>query len=300
MKRFKNILVVLNDVAGDDETLAQAVALAQKNNAVLTIAAVIEDVKASSEYTTEREEHLFRLASSLAQDNVSIHTVVLNGTPFLEIIRQVMRNDHDMVMMTAEGDVGYAQLFFGSTSLHLIRKCPCPVWLTKPEAHNDYARIMAAVDLDCDGSSESELNITIMDLATSLARLNDAKLYIAHAWEVSGKDRDTLKSEITDEIENWILHTHEMNRRRKLDLLLDRYELEDVNHVVHLMRGAPEYVLPQLADTSQIDLIVMGTIGRSGIPGFFIGNSAELMLRQVQCSVLAVKPENFVTPVTLS
>ena len=48
-----------------------------------------------------------------------------------------------------------------------------------------------------------------------------------------------------------------------------------------------------------IELIVMGTAGRVGLPGFFIGNTAEEVLRQVDCPVLTVKSEDFVTPVTI-
>ena len=48
-----------------------------------------------------------------------------------------------------------------------------------------------------------------------------------------------------------------------------------------------------------IDLLVMGTVCRTGIAGFLIGNTAEEVLNQVGCSVLTLKPEGFVTPVTL-
>ncbi len=47
----------------------------------------------------------------------------------------------------------------------------------------------------------------------------------------------------------------------------------------------------------EIDLVVMGTICRTGVPGFFVGNTAESILQQVECSVLTVKPDGFVTPV---
>ena len=43
----------------------------------------------------------------------------------------------------------------------------------------------------------------------------------------------------------------------------------------------------------------MGTVGRTGIPGLLIGNTAETILQQVDCSVLAIEPPGFVTPVTL-
>jgi len=58
-------------------------------------------------------------------------------------------------------------------------------------------------------------------------------------------------------------------------------------------------LIPLIVAEQQIDLIVMGTVARTGVPGFFIGNTAESILRQVKCSVMAVKPEGFVTPVTL-
>ena len=48
-----------------------------------------------------------------------------------------------------------------------------------------------------------------------------------------------------------------------------------------------------------IDLLVMGTVARSGIPGLVIGNTAERLLPQVPCSLLAVKPAGFESPVTL-
>jgi len=44
---------------------------------------------------------------------------------------------------------------------------------------------------------------------------------------------------------------------------------------------------------------VMGTLHRTGLAGFFIGNTAEKVLSEVNCSVLTVKPAGFVTPVSL-
>jgi len=50
----------------------------------------------------------------------------------------------------------------------------------------------------------------------------------------------------------------------------------------------------------QADLVVMGTVARTGIAGWLIGNTAEAILEQLQCSVLAVKPHGFVSPVKLA
>jgi nucleotide-binding universal stress UspA family protein len=64
-------------------------------------------------------------------------------------------------------------------------------------------------------------------------------------------------------------------------------------------RGEPEAVIPQFVVDEGIDLVVMGTVARRGIPGLLIGNTAERILRKLPCSVLAVKPDGFVSPVSL-
>lgn len=61
----------------------------------------------------------------------------------------------------------------------------------------------------------------------------------------------------------------------------------------------PGEVIPALARKKRVELIVMGTVARTGIPGFFIGNAAEKTLAEVDCSVLAVKPKAFSTPIEI-
>jgi universal stress protein E len=64
-------------------------------------------------------------------------------------------------------------------------------------------------------------------------------------------------------------------------------------------RGEPEAVIPQFVVDHGVDLIVMGTVARRGIPGLLIGNTAERILRKRPCSVLPVKPDGFISPVGL-
>jgi universal stress protein E len=54
-----------------------------------------------------------------------------------------------------------------------------------------------------------------------------------------------------------------------------------------------------MAREKEIDLIVMGTVGRTGLSGMLIGNTAEKILRHIACSVLAVKANGFRSPVKL-
>ncbi len=299
MKRFKNILLVYNNGVGDDDTLSQVVALAKRNDAELTMVEIVTKTALPAREIAERHKHLSRMIASIQNEGVKTSTAILEGTPFLEIIRQVLRRGHDLVTIPAEGDVGFKHLFFGSTSMHLMRKCPCSVWVTKPGASNEYERILAAVDPSADAVEVDGLNTEILDLATSLAHLNNSELHIFHAWEITGNDLDTLRSEITEEIRDQVLRKNELMYRKPLERLLDRYVLDNDKHQIHLVRGDPGILLPKMVEEKQIDLVVMGTVVRTGIPGFFIGNTAESVLRQVNCAVLTVKPAGFVTPIVL-
>lgn len=68
---------------------------------------------------------------------------------------------------------------------------------------------------------------------------------------------------------------------------------------LHLLRGQPRSVIPDLAAQLRADLVVMGTVSRTGIPGLIMGNTAEIIIGRISCSVLAVKPPGFASPVTL-
>jgi nucleotide-binding universal stress UspA family protein len=81
--------------------------------------------------------------------------------------------------------------------------------------------------------------------------------------------------------------------------LLQPYALEELEHEVYLLKGEAGRLIPEVAAVKEAKLIVMGTVSRTGVAGLLIGNTAEKILGQVNCGVLAVKPDGFVTPVTV-
>ena len=300
MRRFKNILAVYGDTIGADDAFSQAAALACENNARLTFIDVLPERYATEAAVEERRKRLKRLIPAVKAEGVSdVHTLVASGTPFLRIIQQVLRDRHDLVIASADGGASLRNVYFGSTATHLMRKCPSPVWIVKPGQSAKYARILACIDPKPNGKPAHKLDKMILDLSTSLAEANSAELHIVHAWEVEGKDRDTIASEVRDETRAALLSKHEEIHRQQVNELLTPYRLEALDSHLHLPRAAPQKAIVSLVDNKDIDLIVMGTISRTGIPGLIIGNAAETILSVVQCGVLTVKPDGFVTPVVL-
>jgi nucleotide-binding universal stress UspA family protein len=242
--------------------------------------------------------HLDQIVSSIQQAGVQASSKVLYGTPFLEIIREVLRNGHDLVMIAAEGRGSLREMLFGSTTMRLMRQCPCPVWVIKPLQFKRYACILVAVDPTPEDEERNALNIKVLDLATYLAQLEQSELLIIHAWNFSVEDSLRRRSIRIPEnqIDEWARGVQDLHRRR-LCTLLEQYDLERLKHQVYLLKGEADRLIPKLVKAKDVELIVMGTVVQTGIAGLFIGGTAAKVLRQVDCSVLTVKPDGFKTPV---
>jgi len=313
VKRFKNILLLADQGTDSNAILRRAAALANNNRARLTVVDVIEELprdiqkfivvitpmELQKRVIQERQKQLERLVAPILKEGLRVGINVLSGTPFLEIIRQVLRQKHDLVIMAAEGRSGLKDRLFGSTSLHLMRKCPCPVWVMKPTRRERFHRILAAVDPSFAEEEKNLLNIKIMELATSLAQTEQGELHIVHAWNFRGDGllgvRGRMSGETIDQLANQTRAIH----KKGFDELIGNYSLKNLNHRLHFLKGDPAALITDLTAEHGIDLMVMGTVCRTGVAGFFIGNTAENVLQQVDCSVLTVKPEGFVSPVKL-
>jgi len=108
------------------------------------------------------------------------------------------------------------------------------------------------------------------------------------------------RARISDSEVDLLLEQTRLRHRDRLDGLLADYGMTSADPGVHLVQDEPAPAILETARANEVDLIVLGTVGRSGIPGMFIGNTAEEVLQGTRASILAVKPTGFVSPVTLS
>lgn len=314
MQRFKNILFCTEGKPSDLPALETAMRLAAGNEGKLTVFNVVEKLP----------RELLRLAAAMpsgALENMamdeargSIEGLVASaaaigppaeikiacGRPGIEIVRAVLHHHYDLVILSGCSHKGIRSRIFGSTGMRLMRKCPCPVWVIQTPREKPIARILAAVDPDPMDEPRDSLNTKIMELALSQARMNGGELHVAHAWQpIDEPSRWGWQKEIpASEIDEWSRQIRD-EHQRSLANLIARFDAGGVPIHAHLLEGDAESVIPETAVSEQIDLIVMGTLAHVGIEGYFIGNTAEKVLERVSCSVLAVKPDGFVSPVKL-
>ncbi len=318
MQPFRNILVGV-DLAQYDPTslqpspvaravVQQALWLAAKMNARLTYFAALNLTTESLPYLEESDrQHLTQSAQQAANKilsdlvrqaeahGIAAASELALGGSWLELIRQVLRDKHDLLLVGTRDRKGLGRMLFGSTAIKLVRRCPCPVWVAKPEGIPTPLNILVASDLS--PAAEDALC-----LAANLAQVTPAKIHLLHVVDFP---LDHIWSTGLPDVKEEI-YRHDL--RHKAELALQA----QVDHAgacglspavqVHLiddMGGLPDEGILNYIQAQKIDLLVMGTIGRSGIPGVMIGNTAERLLPDLTCSLLAVKPAGFVSPVHL-
>ncbi len=320
MKRFKSILVVCQEDCQPELAIERARILAQQNGASITLvdvvspretemAEVLSDVteRASQDMKARISDyHQARLAEhgqELRDAGIETTTRVLWGVVFVEIIRAVLRGGHDLVIKAINPNLRFrGQHVIGGLDMHLMRKCPCPVWILKEQIERDDLRVLAAVDPDSSDDKREGLNRLIMDLSTSVCKAERGQVHVVHAWSLEQEGallNGTHERAMADEL-GQIREKVRALRAQALDRLISHYPADDKRRQVHLLRGEPGEVIPDFADSNEIDLIVMGTVGCTDVPGVFMGDTAEVILNRLNCSVLAVKPHNFRTPIELN
>jgi nucleotide-binding universal stress UspA family protein len=297
LQRFKNILFVNEPGTARTEAPRAAVELARRNDARLTLCDVAYELARGFTQLRQplealRRQRLKALLEEIDTGGVDIDFVLLDGAPFVEVIRQVKRGAHDLVIKNAEPDA-LSESSFGTNDMHLLRKCPCPLWVARSDRIVPYRSIVAALDVDPDIRANAELNELILDLATSLARQSGCGIHIAHGVWVHGERQMLGLNPETDSALKRLLD----ERQAQLTDLLSQRDLDGLDLQVHLEHAHPaDYVL-DVASRAGADLVVMGTVARTGVPGFFIGNTAERIVSRLRCSALTVKPGEFHTPI---
>ena len=310
MRRFKSILFVADGGEGEKSVLARAVRLASANSAKLTIFAALDadryqfnDQETHSALEAFNKAHLEerrKELESLRQEVISEHpqltidVAVETGTMAVSVILAVLVNHHDLVMKAAGGGAGKWKKLFGGGDQKLMRKCPCPVWIAKPSTETHLSKILAAVDLDPTEPDTESLARKIMELATSLATDEGSELHVVHVWRLAAETVLRGRQIDTADVDK-IVESMEAAHQSELDRLVDLYPYD--KRTLHLVKGQAGDIIPEFAEELDVDLVVIGTVGRAGIPGLLIGNTAEEILNVVDCSVLTLKPEGFETPI---
>lgn len=316
----RKILAVMDD-SDAQIALVSAAALAKRHGAALEVLACVEpphDLGVIARVSGRDPARLLDAVCAETKSRMKAHLAahlpdhqgdlqVKVGKTFIEIIRHVIEADCDFVVKGAKPLTGVHRLLFASTDQHLLRKCPCPVWLQTATAVSAAKCVIAAVDVDVADAAEPDtlmsLNRRVIETARLVAAPQGAQVVVLHAWDAIGEGMVWAFSSkadgrmSADAYVNEILDTRQKAMNRLLRECAEHGPGNtDVALIPRLIRGAPEQVIEEQTRQLRADLVVMGTVARTGLSGVFIGNTAENIINSLECPVLAVKPDGFVSP----
>ena len=310
MHSFRNILYASTGIGDDIEGLKQALSLARANQAALKCLLVYPELPKSHEMYQDRyrEFLLDQMDTAIRQARAALHlrsseppvTVELDAgadPPAVRMIRHALREVHDLLIKEAEpieGGVGFTSL-----DMTLLRKCPCPVWLARPISRpKNEARVAVAVSADNRETSEHDLALRLLTLGRSLADTCNGELAIVSCWDFAFERflRGNTRVEIPADTLQSTMQNAQSAHQLELGRLLEASGIGGRYHV-HRMKGQPEKMIPLFVRSRKIDILVMGTVARTGIFGYLMGNTAENIMHELDCALLAIKPGGFVSPV---
>ena len=307
MIECKRILAVVDAERDNQPALSRAYELASKTGASVTAMMVAYDL--SYDMTTmlspdEREamrdavtkEHAKWLATHLQEQGFTETDIVVewNNRSYESIIYYTLNNQIDLVVKATKKHDDLASVIFTPTDWHLMRKCPRPVLLVKEHGWPEGGEIIAAVNVGSEDDEHAALNDKLTVIANDYASLLKGSVNLVNSYpstplniaiEVPEFDPDTYH----DAVKN-----HHLKEMRSHAL---KYGIPEDKCVVR--EGLPEKVIPQVAKALDAELVVIGTVGRVGISAALIGNTAEHVIDELNCDVLAIKPDGFVSPLSV-
>jgi universal stress protein E len=232
-------------------------------------------------------EALEALANEARNSGVETEMILTTGRPWFAITKLAMQQGTDLVIIGKRNESSEEGRRLGSNAIKLLRKCPTPVWVVRPEHDLVHRLVLAATDLTDVGDQS-------LAAACDIALRHECELNAVHAWSVP-MDLQLESSRISEDDYAAELDKIKLAALMHMDRLIP-VELKD-RAELHAVKGNPDQAIRDAVAHLDPDLLVMGTVSRTGIAGLLVGSTAERMLDQVDCSILALKPDGFLSPV---
>jgi nucleotide-binding universal stress UspA family protein len=222
--------------------------------------------------------------AGMARDRLpgDVTTAVERGAPATAVADYARRHGIDLIAMGTRGRSGLERALLGSVAEKTIRTASIPVFAV-PRAAGDAARPdeheheYDDVLLPTDGSEGA---VAAIDLGVALADAYDATVHTVYSVE-------TGRLPATEGVEP--LHDAlEATGREALSTVRERARAAGVGVSAHLGRGPAARVILSYVEDHGVDLVVMGTHGRSGVERYLVGSVTETVVRHAAVPVCCV------------
>lgn len=296
---YDRILVPTDGSDHAERAARHAVALAAAFEAELDVLSVVDlqrDAGAfsaggiSEEYhdrlRSEGERAVAETADMVADvaGGPSIETAVVEGETEETILERAEETGADLVAMGTGGRRGLRRFVTGDVTEYVVRTSPVPV-LTAQATDDPPVTDYDDVLLPTDGS---EAAATAVEHALAVAEAFDATVHAVNVVDLAAVAAGSDAMPDTDLVER-------LNDRGEADTeaVADRAAETDadVDVVTEVREGSPGAAILEYVEEAGVDLVVMGTRGRSGLDRLLLGSTTDHVIRRSSVPVLATRPD---------
>ncbi|MFB6282997.1 MAG: universal stress protein [Halobacteria archaeon] len=293
---YDDVLIPTDGTEGTLSAVRHGINIATKSGADLHVLYVVDksgiDLLSSEstkedimEVTDEEGLDAVKQVTDIVSDRkpeLETHTSILKGHPAETIVDYVADNGIDLVSMGTHGRTGWRRYLIGSVTNEVVRTSTAPILSARlpvekmnlPPYGFSYRDILVATD----GSEKAR---EAARHGAKIAERFDASLHLLYVIDVSQYNKGVTLELALQELEN------------EADMLLDEekrfIENEyDVEVETVLRQGNPHESIVNYSEENMIDLLTMGTHGRTGIHRYLLGSVTEKVVRTSSIPVLTV------------
>jgi universal stress protein E len=268
--QVNKILVVFDPTSDYQPALERAALIAgNEGNAIHLFSCIYDDLDGTADEDREienlialQQEILDEATKHLVEQGLQVSTAIEWNKNWYEAVVKASKNSGVEAVIKASHKHSATQRLFKKTSdWTLIRQCDCPVLLVKERPSEEGRKVLAAVDLRGEKDHYEEINANILDFCRRYVGTKNAELHFVNAHKdlSSRPDKGSMKRACGIATEN-----------------------------VHIKMGEPSKVIVETADELGANLVVIGNSARSGFSAAVNSNTAEKVLDELECDLLAI------------
>jgi len=230
-------------------------------------------------FERQSREWLETTEESIPED-VPCQTVLRDGSPAKTIAEYADEIDAGMIAMGTHGRSGVSRYVLGSVSERVLRLADAPVFTVKAGDRTEPGEPIEDVLVPTDGSRRAAAAV---EHGIALAGIDGARVHAVSVLDepVGLADEDVLPDEVHDEIRT--------QARAATEEVASAAQAAGLEAVTDLRPGRPAEELLAYVDEAGIDLIAMGTQGRTGLNRYLLGSTTERVVRHAPIPVVAVR-----------
>lgn len=284
MKQFKKILVPIDVNIDSKEQIKAAIKLAHEYTSEIILMSVVGDIELPDAIRTIVFESITESLQEIKQEflvnNITVGEPIVVFGNIVESIIQKAHSEHVNLLVIGSKEKKKSDRFkLGVIAEQIIRECEVPVCVIKCNKKTVFSNILCPIDF-------SEPSKRALTNAIVLAKKFNANLTILSVYEPIESVSQRIKVNLKQE--NAIRLT---KRTIEMETCIKDFDLEELTFKTEIKCGNINRKILNTIKKEHIDLLIMGTNGRTGLSRFFMGSVTEKVIREMPCSFITVKKD---------